>query len=494
MIRKPCIRLTRWKMLEWIMLCIILANCITLCMDSNAPGFEETKLYSNLQILNYIFIAAFTIEMVIKVIALGFVVGQHTYLRNGWNILDFTVVCFGWLELIPDFGNYTIIRVARILRPLRLVTKIEALRILVSCIVRSLPMLGDVTILALFFYAVFGIASVEIFKGKMLHRCAAPDPSSFTTTNANGVYQNVAYVVDVNDYTQFTWPCVGPMANTVTWTNVSGTPTPSFSSDGGPSSPSHAGRHCDSLPGNPSDPNTVYPYGLFCVPFQNPTQYGYYRHYDNILTSWLATFQHMAPQDWSFIMYDEWDGLIWWTWPYDVVTVLIGAFLIQNLTLAILFLNFTKNYAEQSKKAQERAESVRQISRRGSFLSHASSFASSFGLGSHKDEQELIHTDGKHRDSLVSQAWKKLKRSLWVIVSPLSEPWETFRDLCYELQDSKGFYVVATAMIILNAIVLALVWYPNYPNSVNVTVVNLNYAFSMFFLFEMIVKVRYMHV
>ena len=188
-LRKPCIRLARWKMLEWIMLCIILANCVTLCMDSNAPGFEETDLYARLLVLNYIFIAAFTIEMLIKIIALGFVLGQHTYLRNGWNVLDFTVVCFGWLELVPGFGNYTIIRVARILRPLRLVTKIEALRILVTCIVRSLPMLGDVAILAMFFYAIFGIASVEVFKGRMLYRCAPPDPSSFTNTDANGVYQ-----------------------------------------------------------------------------------------------------------------------------------------------------------------------------------------------------------------------------------------------------------------------------------------------------------------
>ena len=152
-------------MLEWIMLCIILANCVTLCMDSNRPGYEETELYARLRVFNFLFIAAFTIEMVIKVIALGFVMGKHTYLRNGWNILDFTVVIFGWLELIPGFGNYTIIRVARILRPLRLVTKIEALRILVECMLRSLPMLGNVAILAVFFYAIFGIASVELLKG-----------------------------------------------------------------------------------------------------------------------------------------------------------------------------------------------------------------------------------------------------------------------------------------------------------------------------------------
>ena len=46
----------------------------------------------------------------------------------GWNVLDFTVVCMGILEL-TNFGNYTFIRCFRALRPLRAVTKIESLRV-----------------------------------------------------------------------------------------------------------------------------------------------------------------------------------------------------------------------------------------------------------------------------------------------------------------------------------------------------------------------------
>lgn len=510
-VRKPCIRLARWKMLEWIMLCVILANCVTLCMDSNAPGFQETVLYARLSGLNYFFIAAFSIEMTIKIIALGFVLGQHTYLRNGWNVLDFTVVCFGWLELVPGFGNYTIIRVARILRPLRLVTKIEALKILVSCIIRSLPMLGDVAVLSLFFYAISGIASVEILKGKMLYRCASPDNTTFTLTDSDGVYQvrciasafigfsaphlpsppsqNVAYIVPQSDYTQNTWPCVGPMADRVTWRNISGVPTPSLSSPGGPSSPSTVGRYCDSSQGSGNVFGQTYTYGLFCVPYQNPTPYGSYRHYDNILTAWLATFQHMAPQDWSFIMYDEWDGLIWWTWPYDILMVIIGAFLIQNLALAILFLNFTKNYAEQSRKAREIAESIRILSRRGSVASQTSSYHSSDYDYDPSSDRGHVQQHGGPYLSMMGGVWSRFMRAISALFSPLSEPWESFRDLCYELQDTKGFHIAATAMIILNAIVLAFVWYPNYPDSVNVAVINLNYAFTMFFLFEMVVKV-----
>jgi len=45
--------------------------------------------------VEYLFLAIFTIESVIKIIAFGFVCHQDAYLRNGWNILDFVIVTIG---------------------------------------------------------------------------------------------------------------------------------------------------------------------------------------------------------------------------------------------------------------------------------------------------------------------------------------------------------------------------------------------------------------
>ena len=36
--------------------------------------------------------------------------------------------------------------------------------------------------------------------------------------------------------------------------------------------------------------------------------------------------------------------------------------------------------------------------------------------------------------------------------------WEAFRDLCYAVQDSKTFQHITTAMIVSNAVILAIVW------------------------------------
>jgi hypothetical protein len=44
------------------------------------------------------FLIIYTIEMILKVIALGFVMEKNSYLRDPWNILDFIVVLFGWIS------------------------------------------------------------------------------------------------------------------------------------------------------------------------------------------------------------------------------------------------------------------------------------------------------------------------------------------------------------------------------------------------------------
>lgn len=43
------------------------------------------------------FIAIFCFESGIKILALGFALHKGSYLRNGWNVMDFVVVLTGWV-------------------------------------------------------------------------------------------------------------------------------------------------------------------------------------------------------------------------------------------------------------------------------------------------------------------------------------------------------------------------------------------------------------
>ena len=78
----------------------------------------------------------FTIEVIVKVVSYGFIQnGDKSYLRNAWNCIDFTIVIVSIISLtvpVEASENLTVlkvIRMARLLRPIRVVSKNDGLRI-----------------------------------------------------------------------------------------------------------------------------------------------------------------------------------------------------------------------------------------------------------------------------------------------------------------------------------------------------------------------------
>ena len=74
---------------------------MTLALD-NPLNDPDSMLVSGLFYTDWVMSSLFTIEMMIKVIALGFVMEKGAYLRDGWNILDFCVVIISLLSLFTD--------------------------------------------------------------------------------------------------------------------------------------------------------------------------------------------------------------------------------------------------------------------------------------------------------------------------------------------------------------------------------------------------------
>lgn len=70
----------------------------------------------------FVFLAIYTAEMVIKIIAKGFALNKYTYLRNPWNWLDFVVITSGYATIGLDVGNLAGLRTFRVLRALKTVS------------------------------------------------------------------------------------------------------------------------------------------------------------------------------------------------------------------------------------------------------------------------------------------------------------------------------------------------------------------------------------
>lgn len=64
-------------------------NCLIKLLSESSINFVFQELS------DYAFVAIFTVEAILKIIAFGFVFTPDAYLRSGWNMLDFIVVVVG---------------------------------------------------------------------------------------------------------------------------------------------------------------------------------------------------------------------------------------------------------------------------------------------------------------------------------------------------------------------------------------------------------------
>ena len=103
-LRKAVTKVVLSKYFDNFILLVILVNCILLALDVKSPSFENSKTYEVIDTAEYVFIVIFTIEMLIKTLAFGFVFGEGTYLKDYWNCLDFTVVLLAYVAFM-GLGN-----------------------------------------------------------------------------------------------------------------------------------------------------------------------------------------------------------------------------------------------------------------------------------------------------------------------------------------------------------------------------------------------------
>jgi hypothetical protein len=166
-----CYKIVTHRLYDYLALFVIILN--TLCImisdpkDSNSIA-EATDKY---------FLAIFTIEIFMKICAVGFIHAENSYLRDTWNILDFVVIVVGWVSVILENNagssvkNLAGLRAFRILRPLKTIRSIRGLRKLVVTIFESLGQLGDLIIILVFVFLIFAIAGVQMWQGLFMRRC-----------------------------------------------------------------------------------------------------------------------------------------------------------------------------------------------------------------------------------------------------------------------------------------------------------------------------------
>uniref|UniRef100_A0A8D2MDG7 Voltage-dependent T-type calcium channel subunit alpha-1H n=1 Tax=Zonotrichia albicollis TaxID=44394 RepID=A0A8D2MDG7_ZONAL len=194
--RVTCQKVIAHKMFDHVVLVFIFLNCITIALERpDIDPLSTERIF--LSVSNYIFTAIFVVEMMVKVVALGFFSGENTYLQSSWNVLDGVLVFVSIIDIIVSMasaggakilGVLRVLRLLRTLRPLRVISRAPGLKLVVETLISSLRPIGNIVLICCAFFIIFGILGVQLFKGKFYY-CDGPDVKNITTkadcTNAH---------------------------------------------------------------------------------------------------------------------------------------------------------------------------------------------------------------------------------------------------------------------------------------------------------------------
>ncbi|XP_065708718.1 voltage-dependent T-type calcium channel subunit alpha-1G isoform X16 [Patagioenas fasciata] len=398
--RSWCLRLVCNPWFERVSMLVILLNCVTLGMFHPCEDIAcDSPRCRILQSFDDFIFAFFAVEMIVKMIALG-IFGKKCYLGDTWNRLDFFIVIAGMLEYSLDLQNvsFSAVRTVRVLRPLRAINRVPSMRILVTLLLDTLPMLGNVLLLCFFVFFIFGIVGVQLWAGLLRNRCFLPENFS------------IPYTVDLERYYQTEnedenpFICSQPRENGM--------------------------RYCRSIPTRREE-------GLECTldyysynDTTNTTCVNWNQYYtncsagehnpfkgainfDNIGYAWIAIFQVITLEGWVDIMYFVMDAHSFYNFIYFILLIIVGSFFMINLCLVVIATQFSETKQRESQLMKEQ---------RVRYLSNASTLASFSEPGSCYDEllKYLVYIARKGSKQLV-EVYRVVGVRMGFLTSPTSK-------------------------------------------------------------------------
>uniref|UniRef100_A0A8C3J2Y5 Voltage-dependent L-type calcium channel subunit alpha n=1 Tax=Chrysemys picta bellii TaxID=8478 RepID=A0A8C3J2Y5_CHRPI len=269
-------------------------HCPTHRLLPHSPA-TDTSLPS--ERVEYLFLIIFTVEAFLKVIAYGLLFHPNAYLRNGWNLLDFIIVVVGLFSAILEQAtkadgvnsiggkgagfDVKALRAFRVLRPLRLVSGVPSLQVVLNSIIKAMVPLLHIALLVLFVIIIYAIIGLELFMGKMHKTCYFLQGGLPAEEEAS--------------------PCAPLSAH---------------------------GRQCQN--------------GTECKPGWEGPKHGI-TNFDNFAFAMLTVFQCITMEGWTDVLYWMQDAMGYeLPWVYFVSLVIFGSFFVLNLVLGVLSGEFSK--------------------------------------------------------------------------------------------------------------------------------------------------------
>uniref|UniRef100_A0A8C1QGU8 Voltage-dependent L-type calcium channel subunit alpha n=1 Tax=Cyprinus carpio TaxID=7962 RepID=A0A8C1QGU8_CYPCA len=267
-IRRACISLVEWKPFDIFILIAIFANCMALAVYIPFPEDDSNSTNHDL-VINCLFFPHRLFSVVLEILTKD---GEKDSVSHP------PVHGHGGK---PGGFDVKALRAFRVLRPLRLVSGVPSLQVVLNSIIKAMVPLLHIALLVLFVIIIYAIIGLELFIGKMHASC---------------YFQGTEIIAEDEPA-----PCA-----------VNG-----------------HGRTC---PIN----GTVCKEG-----WHGPN--GGITNFDNFMFAMLTVFQCITMEGWTDVLYWVNDAIGWETpWIYFVSLIILGSFFVLNLVLGVLSGEFSK--------------------------------------------------------------------------------------------------------------------------------------------------------
>ena len=101
-IREIVVSVITHKRFDQFIILLIALNSILLGLRDYEDVNNETPVNNFIEMSDQVFVIFFTVECLLKIIGMGFIIEPGSYLREAWNWLDFIVVVSSLLTEIPQ--------------------------------------------------------------------------------------------------------------------------------------------------------------------------------------------------------------------------------------------------------------------------------------------------------------------------------------------------------------------------------------------------------
>lgn len=124
-IRRAFYQIYQHAWFERVILLMIVASSVKLGVDTYQIDFSEDSLFVKISgVFDQIFTWVFIIECMLKIVSMGFIMDEGSYLRDTWNQLDGFIVFNSILEMsLSSSSNLGVLRMLRVLRALRMISR-----------------------------------------------------------------------------------------------------------------------------------------------------------------------------------------------------------------------------------------------------------------------------------------------------------------------------------------------------------------------------------